>query len=94
MTGEWLNAAPQYMKNSFRLGICAPAVKMYKSRQESIPADLAETTWESSVPLLALWKSSASAVSDFNVEQVVATAGDGSLLDASECSNELRSCRI
>ena len=42
------------------------------------------------MPLLALWKSSASAVSDFNVEQVVATAGNGNLRDNSECSNELR----
>jgi hypothetical protein len=42
------------------------------------------------MPLLALWKSNQSAVSEFSVEQVVATAGDGVLKDDSLCSTELR----
>jgi len=42
------------------------------------------------LPLLALWKSNAQAVTDFTIEQVVATAGDGNLKDGSECSRELR----
>jgi hypothetical protein len=42
------------------------------------------------VPLLALLSSSPEAVDQFNVEQVVATAGDGVLKDQSACSDELR----
>ena len=42
------------------------------------------------MPLLTLWKSNASAVSDFTIEQVVKTAGNGSLKDGSQCSVELR----
>lgn len=42
------------------------------------------------MPLLSLWKSNPSAVSDFTVEQVVKTAGDGSLKDGSQCSTEIR----
>jgi len=43
------------------------------------------------MPLLSLWKSNAEAVAEFTVEQVVATAGDGSLKDGSLCSQELQS---
>jgi hypothetical protein len=42
------------------------------------------------VPLIALWRSTPDAVSQFNIEQVVATSGDGSLRDGSLCSDELR----
>ncbi len=42
------------------------------------------------MPLIALWSSSPAAVSEFTIEQVVATAGDGALKDHSVCSNELR----
>jgi hypothetical protein len=42
------------------------------------------------MPLLALWQSNPEAVTALNVEQLVATAGDGKLRDASDCSNELR----
>jgi hypothetical protein len=42
------------------------------------------------MPLLTLWNTTPAAVDQFNVEQVVATAGDGVLKDASECSSELR----
>src|SRR5947209_14159732 len=42
------------------------------------------------MPLLALWNSNQSAVSEFSIEQVVATAGDGVLKDGSLCSTELR----
>lgn len=42
------------------------------------------------MPLLALWASNATAVGEFTIEQVVATAGDGSLRDGSVCSSELR----
>jgi hypothetical protein len=42
------------------------------------------------MPLLALWTSNRDAIAEFSIEQVVATAGDGSLKDGSVCSNELR----
>jgi hypothetical protein len=42
------------------------------------------------LPLLSLWETNSKAVSEFSIEQVVATAGDGSLKDGSLCSNELR----
>jgi hypothetical protein len=42
------------------------------------------------MPLLALWQANPEAVTALNVEQLVATAGDGKLRDASECSQELR----
>jgi hypothetical protein len=42
------------------------------------------------VPLVELWRSTPDAVSQFNIEQVVATSGDGSLRDGSLCSAELR----
>lgn len=42
------------------------------------------------MPLLALWTSNPIAVGEFSIEQVVATAGDGSLRDGSLCSGELR----
>ena len=41
------------------------------------------------MPLLSLWKSNPEAVLQFNIEQVVATAGDGKLKDFSVCSQEL-----
>src|ERR1700730_6900091 len=43
------------------------------------------------MPLIALWNSSAAAVDEFTIEQVVAIAGDGNLTDGSPCSQEL--CR-
>jgi hypothetical protein len=43
------------------------------------------------MPLLALWKSNPDAVSEFKIEQVVATAGDGNPKDGSLCSQELQS---
>jgi hypothetical protein len=42
------------------------------------------------MPLLSLWGSNPSAVTQLTVEQVVATAGDGKLRDDSACSSELR----
>jgi hypothetical protein len=42
------------------------------------------------MPLMSLWSSNQSAISEFSVEQVVATAGDGNLRDKSICSEELR----
>jgi hypothetical protein len=42
------------------------------------------------VPLVDLWKSSPATVSQFTIEQVVTTAGDGSLRDESLSSRELR----
>ncbi|HEX2208020.1 MAG TPA: hypothetical protein VHG93_10095 [Longimicrobium sp.] len=42
------------------------------------------------MPLLSLWSSNAQAVTELNIEQVVATAGDGKLRDDSVCSTELR----
>lgn len=41
------------------------------------------------MPLTALWKSSPESISQFSIEQVVATAGDGVLKDGSVCSEEL-----
>jgi hypothetical protein len=43
------------------------------------------------MPLLSLWQSNAAAISEFTIEQVVATAGDGNLKDGSFCSQELQS---
>lgn len=43
------------------------------------------------MPLLALWKSNADAVNELSIEQIVSTAGQGTLSDGSECSAELRS---
>lgn len=40
--------------------------------------------------LLSLWSSNPDAVLSLTIEQIVATAGDGKLLDYSECSRELR----
>ena len=42
------------------------------------------------MPLVDLWKSSPATVSQFTIEQVVTTAGDGSLRDESLSSRELR----
>lgn len=42
------------------------------------------------MPLLELWASNPEAVGQFNIEQVVATAGDGILKDNSVCSREVR----
>lgn len=41
------------------------------------------------MPLLSIWQSNPEAVSEFSIEQIVATAGDGLLLDGSACSLEL-----
>jgi hypothetical protein len=42
------------------------------------------------VPLISLWSSNRTAIEEFSIEQVVATAGDGNLRDGSLCSQELR----
>jgi hypothetical protein len=42
------------------------------------------------MPLISLWNSNPAAVSQLSIEQIVATAGDGSLRDGSICSDELR----
>lgn len=42
------------------------------------------------MPLLSIWKSNPETVSEMSIEQIVATAGNGKLLDNSECSTELR----
>ncbi len=42
------------------------------------------------MPLVDLWKNDPATVSQFTIEQVVTTAGDGSLRDDSLCSRELR----
>lgn len=43
------------------------------------------------MPLLSLWDSNPNAVTQLNIEQIVATAGDGKLRDDSTASLELRS---
>ena len=40
------------------------------------------------MPLIDLWKADQSAVMKMTIEQVVSTAGDGKLLDNSECQKE------
>src|SRR3984893_11241427 len=42
------------------------------------------------MPLLALWSSNPATISQFTIEQVVKTAGSGTLRDGSDCSRELR----
>ena len=42
------------------------------------------------MPLISLWDSTPDTVSEFTIEQVVATAGDGNLRDDTLCSRELR----
>jgi hypothetical protein len=42
------------------------------------------------MPLLSIWNSNPETVSEFTIEQVVSTAGNGKLLDNSECATELR----
>jgi hypothetical protein len=42
------------------------------------------------MPLISLFKSNPNAISEFTIEQIVATAGDGALRDNSTCSQELR----
>ncbi len=42
------------------------------------------------MPLLALWAANAAAVAELNIEQIVATAGDGRLRDGTKASTELR----
>ena len=42
------------------------------------------------MPLIDLWKSNPTAIGEMTIEQIVATAGDGSLKDTSKCSEELR----
>ena len=43
------------------------------------------------MPLLKFWESNPRAVEELTIEQVVSSAGDGSLKDGSHCSEELRS---
>ncbi len=42
------------------------------------------------MPLIELWKNSQEQFLGMNIEQIVKTAGDGSLKDNSETSKELR----
>src|SRR5436190_8275799 len=42
------------------------------------------------MPLISIWKSNPETVSQMSIEQIVATAGNGKLLDNSDCSSELR----
>jgi hypothetical protein len=42
------------------------------------------------MPLIALWKSAPAAVDQMTIQQIVGNAGDGRLLDNSNCSAELR----
>src|ERR1035437_6537355 len=42
------------------------------------------------MPLLKFWKHDGPSVLSMNIEQIVASAGDGKLKDESECSRELR----
>lgn len=42
------------------------------------------------MPLLEFWESNPTTVEKLTIEQVVTNAGDGSLRDGSECSQELR----
>jgi hypothetical protein len=42
------------------------------------------------MPLISLWSSNRTAIDEFSIEQVVATAGDGNLRDSSLCSQEIR----
>lgn len=42
------------------------------------------------MPLISIWDTNPDAVLEFSIEQLLATAGDGHLLDDSECSRELR----
>ena len=41
------------------------------------------------MPLISLWNSNPTAVAEFTIEQIVATAGDGILRNGSICSEEL-----
>lgn len=42
------------------------------------------------MPLLDLWTSSPQAVLEMDIKQIVSVAGDGKLMDNSDCSNELK----
>lgn len=42
------------------------------------------------MPLLSIWASNPETILDFTIEQIVSAAGNGKLLDNSECSKELR----
>jgi hypothetical protein len=42
------------------------------------------------MPLLALWKADQSAVLSMNLQQIITTAGDGTLRDNSDCCSEFR----
>jgi hypothetical protein len=42
------------------------------------------------MPLLSIWNSNPETVAEMSIEQIVATAGNGRLLDDSECSTEMR----
>lgn len=42
------------------------------------------------MPLLSIWSDAKESVLEMSIQQVVSVAGDGKLLDQSECSNELR----
>jgi hypothetical protein len=42
------------------------------------------------MPLIEIWQTNPNAIAAMSIEQIVMTAGDGGLRDASECSKELR----
>jgi hypothetical protein len=42
------------------------------------------------MPLISLWKSAPDAIAQMTIQQIVGSAGDGRLSDASDCSAELR----
>ncbi len=42
------------------------------------------------MPLVELWKKTPETVLRMSIKQVVSNAGDGTLIDGSECSQELR----
>ena len=42
------------------------------------------------MPLLELWSSNPATISQFTIEQIVKTAGSGTLRDGSDCARELR----
>jgi len=56
-----------------------------------LPSPRPETATSGSMPLLSFWKSAKNEVLKMTIEQVVSSAGDGSLRDQSDCSDEFRS---
>jgi hypothetical protein len=42
------------------------------------------------MPLISIWQTNPSAISEFTIEQIVSVAGNGDLRDSGQCSRELR----